>query len=146
MVLDPHFREFLTLLNANDVRYLVVGGYAVAFHGYPRYAKNLDIWIDLASDNAVRVTDALRDFGFEEGTLESADFLDPNYVIRLGEPPERIDMRTALEGVTFTDCYADRVSITLDGVTIPFIDLENLRRNKQAAGRYQDLADLENLS
>ncbi len=145
MLLNQDFKEFIALLNNNDVRYLVVGGYAVALHGHPRYTKDIDIWIELTPENADRVVQALEQFGFGSLGLRPADFLEPSQVIQLGYPPRRIDLLTSLKGVDFNSCYQDRTSIDIEGVNIDFIDLANLKKNKQATGRHQDLADLENL-
>ena len=144
-MLNRDFREFIQSLNASGVRYLVVGGYAVAFHGHPRYTKDMDIWIDRTPDNADRVIDALGQFGFGSLGLKRDDFLVPDQIIQLGHPPTRIDISTSLSGVEFKDCYSARVATEIESVKIDFIDLENLRKNKQASGRHQDLADLENL-
>jgi hypothetical protein len=146
MVLSPDFREFLRSLNDNRVRYLVAGGYAVAFHGYPRYTKDLDIWIELEAGNAARLVSALEQFGFASLELTAGDFLEPNTIIQLGYPPNRIDLLTSLTGLDFAACYESRMMIDIDDVVVSFIDLDNLKRNKQAAGRPQDLADLDNLS
>jgi hypothetical protein len=146
MVLSPDFREFLKSLNDNKVRYLVAGGYAVAFHGYPRYTKDLDIWIELEAGNAARLVSALEQFGFASLELTAGDFLEPNTIIQLGYPPNRIDLLTSLTGLDFAACYESRMMIDIDDVVVSFIDLDNLKRNKQAAGRPQDLADLDNLS
>jgi len=145
MILDPDFREFIALLNNHEVRYLIVGGYAVAFHGYPRYTKDIDIWVDAEPDNAVRLMQALNDFGFGGAGLKAEDFLVPGYVIQLGYPPNRIDLLTSIKGVGFTACYASRIKISVEGVEMCLIDIENLKRNKLASGRLQDLADVENL-
>ena len=145
MVLSPDFKEFLRSLNANQVRYLVAGGYAVAFHGYPRYTKDLDIWIELDSSNAERLVAALDQFGFSSLELTADDFLEPGIIIQLGHPPNRIDLLTTLTGVDFATCFDSRVVIHIDDIAVNFINLDNLRTNKQAAGRPQDLADLDNL-
>lgn len=145
MMLSPDFKEFVQSLNDNGVRYLVVGGYAVALHGYPRYTKDLDIWIWLDRDNAVQTVAALNQFGFGSLGLKPEDFLVADQIIQLGYPPSRIDLLTTLPGVVFEECYTNRVIVEIDGIAVNFIDLENLKKNKQAAGRYQDLADLENL-
>jgi len=145
MLLNQDFKEFIELLNNNDVRYLVVGGYAVALHGHPRYTKDIDIWIELTPENADRVVQALEQFGFGSLGLKPADFLEPSQVIQLGYPPRRIDLLTSLKGVDFNDCYQDRTTIVIEGMNIDFINLANLKKNKQATGRHQDLADLENL-
>jgi len=144
-MLTQDFKEFVTSLNDNKVRYLVVGGYAVAYHGYPRYTKDIDIWIDLDPDNASRIVKALDQFGFASIGLTPEDFLETETIIQLGYPPNRIDLITSLSGVDFEDCYTNRESVEMDGVVVDFIDLESLRRNKKSSGRAQDLADLENL-
>ena len=145
MVLNPDFKEFLQSLNDNQVRYLVAGGYAVALYGYPRYTKDLDIWIELDPENAERIIVALEQFGFASLELTAADFLDPGTVIQLGHPPNRIDLLTTLTGVEFESCFESRTVIHIDDVAVNFIDLDDLRRNKEAVGRPQDLADLDNL-
>jgi len=146
MVVNPDFKELLALLSKHEVRYLVVGGYAVAFHGHPRYTKDLDVWIETSRENAENLLRALRDFGFGAVGLTTEDFLSPDYVIQLGYPPNRVDLLTSAGGVDFAACYAARVEVDVEGTTISFIDLESLKRNKRAAGRLQDLADLENLT
>ena len=145
MVLNPDFKEFLQSLNDNQVRYLVAGGYAVAFHGYPRYTKDLDIWIELEPDNAEKLVKALDHFGFAFLDLAAEDFLVPDAVIQLGYPPNRIDLLTTLTGIDFKRCFDSRMVVQVDDITVNFIDLENLKTNKQATGRPQDLADLDNL-
>jgi hypothetical protein len=145
MVLNPDFKEFLQSLNDNQVRYLVAGGYAVALYGYPRYTKDLDIWIELDPENAERIIAALEQFGFASLELTAADFLDPGTVIQLGYPPNRIDLLTTLTGVEFEGCFESRTVNHIDDVAVNFIDLDDLRRNKEAVGRPQDLADLDNL-
>jgi len=145
-VLNQDFKEFIQSLNANKVRYLVVGGYAVAMHGYPRYTKDLDIWIEMSVQNASNLIKALDQFGFSSVQLVQADFLIPDQIIQLGYPPSRIDLLTSLPGVTFEDCYIKRVTEVIDEVPVEFIDLVHLIENKKASGRHQDLADLENLN
>ena len=143
-MLHLDFREFVASLNASSVRYLVVGGYAVALHGHPHYTQDIDVWLDATPENAARVMDALDAFGFAPLGLTPADFLVADQVIQLGLPPNRIDLHTSLSGVDFADCYPTRVQVDIDGVPVDFIDLENLKRNKRAAARSQDIADLEN--
>jgi Nucleotidyltransferase of unknown function (DUF6036) len=144
-VLNEDFREFIQLLIANDVRYLVVGGYAVAFHGYPRYTRDIDIWIEPAKENAVKLVTALDEFGFGSLGLQSQDFVVPDQIIQLGYAPNRIDLLTSVPGVDFRRCYESRIQTVIDGVNVSFIDLENLKKTKRASGRLQDMADLENL-
>jgi predicted nucleotidyltransferase len=145
MVLNQDFKEFIQSLNDNQVRYLVIGGYAVAFHGHPRYTKDLDVWIAMNPDNAAKMVKALEQFGFESLGLKAEDFLVPDQIIQLGYAPSRIDLLTTLAGVEFENCYTSRVEVKIDEIKANFIDLDNLKRNKKATGRHQDLADLENL-
>ena len=144
-MLNPDFKEFIQSLNDNQVRYLVVGGYAVALHGYPRYTKDIDIWIELSPSNATRIVQALEQFGFGSLGLEEQDFLDADTIIQLGYPPRRIDLLTTLLGVDFDTCFSAKVVVDIDEVIVNFIDLENLKKNKRATGRSQDIADVENL-
>ncbi len=144
-MLNRDFREFIQSLNDNQVRYLVVGGYAVAMHGHPRYTKDLDVWLEMTAENAHQVVAALDQFGFSSLGLAVDDFLAPRQVIQLGYPPSRIDLLSTLPGVDFPTCYRTRIQVEMDGVVVNFIDLENLKKNKQASGRHQDLADLESL-
>ncbi|PSQ95691.1 MAG: hypothetical protein BRD55_08615 [Bacteroidetes bacterium SW_9_63_38] len=145
MTLSPDFREFIRLLNAHSVRYLVVGGYAVAFHGHPRYTKDLDVWVDPTAENARRLLSALDDFGFGGLDLEERDFVEPDTVVQLGHPPNRIDLLASLDGVSFEESFAGRRQTDVGGTGVAFIGLDALRKNKRASGRHQDLADLENL-
>jgi hypothetical protein len=145
MELNQDFREFIKSLNDNQVRYLVADGYAVAVYGYPRYTKDIDTWVDRNRDNVDRLMAALEHFGFESLGLRLEDFLEPGQIIQLGHPPNRIDLLTSLTGVSFEACYEKRVILDNEDLRINFIDLANLKANKKAAGRHQDLADLENL-
>jgi len=144
-VLNRDFKEFIRSLNDNHVRYLVVGGYAVAFHGHPRYTKDIDIWIEMTQANAEKAIKSLAQFGFGSLGLKEEDFLIPDQTIQLGYPPSRIDLINTLSGVDFATCYSSRVQIEIEGTQVNFIDLENLKKNKQASGRLQDLADIESL-
>ncbi len=144
-MLSKDFKEFIELLNGHNVRYLVVGGYAVAFHGYPRYTKDLDVWIELSPENADNIIKALEEFGFGSLGLKSEDFLETDQIIQLGYPPNRIDILTTLKEIKFEDCYKARVEVDIQGLKINFIDLENLKYNKRVTGRPQDVADAENL-
>jgi hypothetical protein len=145
MVINQDFREFIESLNENKVNYLVVGGYAVAFHGNPHYTKDLDFWIQPKKENLVNLIQAIKDFGFESFGLKVEDFSDPETVVQFGYPPNRIDMLTDLQGVAFEECFEKKVVEIIDGVPINFIGIDCLKKNKGATGRHQDLADLENL-
>lgn len=145
MVLNKDFKEFIKLLNDNGVKYLIVGGYAVGFHGYPRYTKDLDIWLLVSEDNAEQVHKSLIQFGFGSMGLKKEDFLKPDDFIQLGYPPNRIDLVMSCDGIEFESSYKSKITVIVDELEINFIDLENLRKNKLASGRPQDLADLDNL-
>ena len=143
--LPQDFKELLQLLNSKRIEYLVIGGYAVALYGYPRATGDMDIWIAISKDNAEKTAKALKEFGFDSPDLKKALFLKKEKNIRLGNPPLRIEILTSIDGVEFATCYENKKVVTIDNVEINFISLEDLKKNKKASGRYQDLADLENL-
>jgi hypothetical protein len=143
--LPNDFKEFLQLLNGHRVEYLLVGGYAVGYHGYPRATVDLDIWVAATPLNARQLVEVFRKFGFEVKELKEDLFLQENKIIRIGEPPLRIEVMTSVSGVDFDACYEQRIVDTIDGIQVNFINLENLKANKLAAGRHKDLNDLENL-
>ena len=139
------FAEFLRLLTAHGAEYLVVGGYAVSFHGYPRATVDLDIWVRNSPSNADKLAKALREFGFDVPELSPDLFLTRNRVVRMGVPPLRIEIMTSVSGVDFDSAYRDRVTVTVSDVAVSFIGLKHLKENKLAAGRHKDLNDLEHL-
>ena len=145
MILNKDFREFIELLNAHKVKYLIVGGYAVTVHGYPRYTNDLDIWLWADNDNAQKIIAVLKDFGFGTLKITEKDFLVSDRIIQLGYPPNRIDLLTGVSGLSFDECYPHKISFEIDGLEIDFIDIDNLKKNKKASGRHKDLNDLENL-
>jgi hypothetical protein len=142
MELNRDFSEFVASCASHDVRFLIVGGYALAAHGHPRFTKDLDVWVWLDESNADRLVAALEDFGFGSVGLTRADFLAEDSVVQLGYPPRRIDILTQIDGVEFQDCWARRVEIEIGGQAIPFLSTEDLVANKKASGRPQDLADV----
>jgi hypothetical protein len=144
-MLNPDFKEFATLLNVNEVEYLIVGGYALAAYGHPRYTGDLDFWIGTASENSRRVLLALAQFGFGGLGIELKDLTEPDKVIQMGFPPARIDLLTSIDGVSFDECYERRLMAEVDGLMLPFIALEDFKTNKKAVGRHRDLADLDAL-
>ena len=135
----------MRLLNEKQVEYLLIGGYAVGYHGYPRATNDLDIWIALHPDNARRVVIVLQEFGFDLPELDADLFLAPDSIVRMGIPPMRIEILTSVSGIEFDDSFTQRVVDTLDGVEVNLISLEMLKQNKRASGRYKDLDDLEHL-
>ncbi len=143
--LPPDFKEFLKLLNKHKVEYLLVGGYAVGYYGYPRATSDMDIWIAVKPTNANKIVSALNEFGFDAPELTTDLFLEENKIIRMGVPPVRLEIITTISGVDFDSCYQQKKHGKIDGVEVNIIDLENLRKNKTASGRYKDLNDLENL-
>jgi len=144
-LLTDDFREFLKSLNANHVDYLLVGGYAVGLHGYPRATIDLDVWVRPEQGNARRVISALRMFGFETSTITEDLFIRLDSIVRFGVPPFRIEIMTAIDGVQFDVCHGRADQFDVDGLLVPVISLSDLKTNKRAAGRHKDLDDLENL-
>jgi len=143
--LPDDFKEFLRLLNSHEVEYLVIGGYAVGYHGYPRATNDLDIWIAIRPANAERMVAVLREFGFETSSITPELFLKEKNVVRMGVPPLRLEVLTTISGVTFEACYRERLVVQFDEVEANLINLSDLRRNKKASGRHRDLDDLEHL-
>jgi hypothetical protein len=145
MILDRDFSEFVELFRAHNVRFLVVGGYAMAVHGLPRATGDFDAWIWIDEVNAAKVLAALNDFGFGSMGLSAEDFLQPNSIIQLGYPPYRVDILTSIEGVEFDFAWSRRIELQLENGVLPVIGREDLVTNKRAAGRPQDIADVARL-
>jgi hypothetical protein len=143
--LGKDFRDLLELLNRHQVRYMAVGGFAVAVHGTPRYTKDLALWVEVSPDNAARLVAVIEEFGFASLGLRSDDFLDPDVVIQLGYEPNRVDFLTRLTGVEFADAYPARTSITIQEIEVPVIDRASLIANKRAPGRPHDLDDIRDI-
>ena len=143
--LEDDLREFVELLNALEVRYIVVGAFALAYHGYPRYTGDIDLFIERSPENAQAILNAIQQFGFGDLGLSFEDFLQEDQVIQLGIAPNRIDLLTFLSGVEFQEAWATRVQGEIAGLSVPFISKELLKKNKAASGRSQDIADLEHL-
>jgi len=143
--LPQDFKEFLKLLNLHEVKYLLVGGHAVSYYGYPRSTADMDLWIAISPQNAEKVVAVLKEFGFGVPELNPNLFLDESKVIRMGLPPLRIEIITSISGVNFDECYSERIFDTIDGVEVSIISLKHLKINKKASGRFKDLDDLEHL-
>ena len=144
-MLTKDFKEFITLLNENKVEYLVVGGYAVTYHGYPRYTGDLDIWFNPTTENVENILNVLDEFGFSSLQIHQEDLLKPGYIIQLGYPPIRIDLLNEIDGCDFPSCYSRREKVTSSEPIVNYISLPDLINNKKASGRYRDLDDLQNL-
>ncbi len=143
MTIPKDFREFIDVLNARAVEYVVVGGYALAFHGAPRFTGDIDFFVNPSEENAQRVVDALKDFGFPAADVNPKDFAVEERVFQIGVPPLRIDLLTSIDGVAWEEIVA--VPAEMDGVMANFIGRDDLVRNKRASGRAKDRADLEAL-
>jgi hypothetical protein len=145
MEAQEDYRELLRSLNAQGVEYLIVGGYALARHGAPRATGGLDIFIRMSDENAARIMQGLKDFGFESPELTASDFLEPDKVIQLGVPPVRVDFVTTLTGVAWEEAHSGRVEGYYGDIPVAYIGRDQIVANKRALGRKRDLADLEAL-
>jgi hypothetical protein len=145
-MLNKHFREFIELLEKHEVRYLVVGGYAVGYHGFPRYTGDLDIFIGISDENSEKTIEVFSEFGFSNLGISSKDFMEEEIVVEIGREPLKIQVLTGIDGVTFDECYDGKVLFDAGkGLMIPFIDFENLLKNKEASPRAKDKIDFEEL-
>jgi hypothetical protein len=141
-------QDFIDLLHAfiaAEVRFLIVGAYALALHGRPRATGDLDVWVDATPHNAARVVRALAEFGAPVGEISEDDFTKPGVVYQIGVAPGRIDILTELTGITFAEAWADRLRRRFGDVEVDFIGLASFLRNKRALGRPKDLADIEGM-
>src|SRR5260370_20725406 len=145
MPLNKELREFVALLNVNEVEYLVVGAFGVAYYAYPRYTGDLDLLYRASEQNVQRILKVLTEFGFGSLGIRPQDLLSAGKVIQLGVNPNRIDLLNSISGVSFEDAWADRQDGKLDGVTTQFIGWRALIRNKQSTARYKDLGDPDEL-
>ncbi len=145
MKLERDLREFIELLNARDVRYVIVGAYALAHHGRPRYTGDIDFFVEASAQNADRLSQVLEQFGFANVGVVEEDFTAADQVVQLGVEPHRMDIMTSITDVEFDEAWNTREYGDLDGLQVPFISKELLKRNKAAVGRKQDLADLDYL-
>ena len=144
--LPKDFSEFLKLLNSKQVEYLVIGGWAVGFYGYPRATGDMDIWVSKTEKNASKIIESLKEFGFDVPNLSPALFTKENQVTRLGLPPLRIKILTTISEVSFDECFSNRQTILMNEVMMNIIGLEDLKKNKSAAKRFKDLDDFEKLN
>lgn len=139
------FREFIELLNKNEVDYLIVGAFALAFHGHPRYTGDIDFWVRNDLLNAKKIFKCINEFGFPVDKLDEKDFTSDDLIFQMGYPPVRIDVITSVEALKFHESFEKRIQKEIDGLEINFIDIEDFKKNKKAVGRPKDLGDLESL-
>lgn len=144
-MLHKDFQDFLALLAKHKVRHLVVGGYAVAVHGYPRFTGDLDIFIALDPQTAESVADAFYEFGFSKTDIDAHAFLVPKSIVEVGREPLKLHVMNAISGVVFDEAYERRETVRIDDLEVPFIGYEDLVRNKSATGRGKDKVDIEEL-
>lgn len=143
--LPKDFSDFIRLLNRHRVRYVVVGGYAVAYHGHARYTGDIDFFVENSPRNALALQKVFRDFGFDNPPPDPSLFQEEKRIVRIGFPPMRVEVTNHIDGVTFAECHEHRIVARMSGIQMPFIDLERLRKNKTAAARPKDLEDLRQL-
>jgi hypothetical protein len=145
MRIEKDFKGFIALLNKNNVRYLIVGGYAFSFHAEPRYTKDIDFFVEGSEENAKNLLNALAGFGFKDIGLSMADFIKPGDIVQLGVPPVRIDLMTSVTGLDFAAAWENRVTGNYGDIPAFFISKADLIRNKMSIGRKQDLSDVDRL-
>jgi len=148
MAENPHYKELLQALNEFEVRYLIVGGYAVMKYTEPRYTKDLDLWVENSAENSQRLFQALQKFGapLDSDHITPATFTQGDLVYQIGVAPVRVDILTRITGVEFPNAWKNKVSGTAFGVAVQFLSLDHLMTNKRATGRSSDLEQLEHLS
>ena len=145
MRLSSDLREFLELLNSRGVEYVIVGAHSLAFHGRPRYTGDLDILVRATPENGAKLVELLNEFGFADSGFKESDFTEPEQVIQLGRPPNRVDLLTSISGVATAEAFATKIATRLDDIPVFVLSKEALIQNKRAVGRPQDLADLDTL-
>lgn len=143
--LPKDFSEFLKLLNSKQIEYLLIGGWAVGYYGYPRATGDMDIWVSRTIENASKLIEVFKEFGFDIPDLSKELFTKENQITRIGVPPLRIEVLTSISGVTFEECFPNRKVVLIDELKINLISLEDLKKNKAASKRHRDLDDLEKL-
>ncbi len=146
MVNDPHFKEFLRLLKEKKVEFIVVGGFAVIYHGYVRYTGDLDLWVKRTSQNQKRLISAINQFGYDTEPLTELDFEAEIIAFHLDKPPKKIDISNQISGVKFEDCMESAEKLKIDEFEIAVLNLVDLIKNKKASGRLKDLLDIQNLT
>jgi predicted nucleotidyltransferase len=143
--LTQDFREFLQLLNDRRIDYLLIGGYAVAIYGYVRATKDMDLWLAADSDSQDKLIEVLAEFGFPRSEIPRPLFTAEKTVLRMGVPPNRLELLSRITGADFRDCFARRQIVEIDGIDVPVIPLDDLLKNKRSTGRISDQVDVESL-
>jgi hypothetical protein len=144
--LNEDFLEFIGLLEAHGVDYLIIGGYAVALHGFPRFTGDIDFFVAVNPENAAKLMQVFEAFGFGDIGIRHEDFLRPDFVIEIGREPRKIQVITGIDGVEFAECRSRRVEVEWQGIHLKFIGKQDLIRNKRTSARSKDLIDVEELS
>jgi predicted nucleotidyltransferase len=145
MNLEKDFNDFIELLNKYEVEYMVIGGYALAFHGEPRFTGDMDIWIDVSEDNADKMLAVIHEFGAASLGFTRQDFLDDSIIKQIGQPPLRIDILGAIDGVRYSDAVKDKQYFKSKELSIPYIGVKDFIKNKEAVGRKKDLKDIKKI-
>ncbi len=145
MIIHEDLKDLFRLLNANNVEYLIVGGYAVAFHGFIRATKDIDILFRNSPENINKIIAALSGFGISKDSMDDNVFSEPGRIVRIGSPPMMVELINAIGGVTFEEAWTNKISGTYGSVTIYFLSRHDLLKSKRAAGRPQDLRDIDEL-
>lgn len=143
--LNQDFLEFIELLEAEKVDYLIVGGYAVGLHGFPRYTGDIDFFVEISTENAGRILRVFEKFGFGDIGLTLGDFLEKDFVVAIGREPRKIQVLTGIDGVSFNECFGRKIEVEIGQINMKFIGKDDLIRNKAASGRPKDRIDLEEL-
>ena len=145
MDINQDFKDILALFNEQKVDYIIVGGYALAFHGVPRYTGDIDLWIRPTVENAENILKALRAFGFGSLGIDNEDLTKADQVIQLGYPPARVDLMTTIDGISYDSSFSNSVETDYGDITVKMISKDDLIKNKRAIGRHKDFADIEAL-
>ena len=145
-ILNKNFHEFIALLEKAGVKYLIIGGYALGIHGFPRYTADLDVFIAVSQDNAAKMPAVFAEFGFPDLDISKEDFLKKDFVVEVGREPWKIQVLTGIDGVTFDQCYKGKILVKDGALDVPFIGLDELVKNKAASPRAKDKIDFQELS
>ncbi len=144
-MLNNDYKEMLQILSANDVKFLLVGAYAMAAYGHPRATGDIDIWVWATAENSGKIYNSLKQFGAPLAQINQDSFTEKGIVFQIGVAPRRIDILSRIDGVNFEDAYEKRQITDIDGIAVPLISKQHLIKNKLATGRKKDALDAEQL-